>query len=323
MAIVRTLVSRTARTTAAAVRRAIIGGTIVAIGLLAIGASLASPEVAPAVLGVLLIACGIMQAVHALILHENALRRSELFGSIVSLVTGLLLTAWGDVVFPALAALLGISWVADGIVKLVTALRRGELPGRSALLFDAAVNLLIGSAIGLRWPLSGAWAVYVTVGLRLLSTGWSILFGHDAALHDATADSSEHHPDARLGLPPHSTVARMREQIDAYEERRWVGDRYWVSVLLITFFAIHVGRMNAEWNLVGLISPAIAVAGDVVFAIALTPSSCRSSWRADFCFVRWNGPRGCGESQATTRGARPDRANAWSDGGLAAACASP
>ncbi len=253
-----------------AARRVLIGGSIVVIGILAIGVSLASPEVAPATLGVLLIACGLIQAVHTLILNDPSLRRAELFGCIVSLLTGGLLTAWGELAFNALALLLGISWIADGVVKLVTALRGRGAPGRGALLFDAGANLLIGAMISIRWPLSGAWVVYVTVGIRLLTTGWSILFGHDVAAHAPMDDSAERHPDARLGLPPHPAVAHMRQQIDQYEERRWVGDRYWVIVLLIAFFAIHVGRMNAEWNLVGLISPAIAVAGDALFAIVLT-----------------------------------------------------
>lgn len=270
MPFVRTLLSRTARTTATAARHAIIGGSIVIIGLLAIGISFASPQVAPAALGVLLIACGLIQAVHVLILNDPSLRRTELFGSIVSLITGGLLTAWGELVFNALALLLGISWIADGTLKLLTVLRGREVPGRGALLFDALANLLIGLMISIRWPLSGAWAVYATVGIRLLATGWSILFGHDTAPRDDTIDSMQLHPDARLGLAPHPAVAQLREQIDLYEERRWVGDRYWVIVLLITFFAIHIGRMNAEWNLVGLISPAIAVAGDVLFAIVLT-----------------------------------------------------
>lgn len=262
--------SKTAQSTVAAARQTVIGGSIVVIGLLAIGASMASSEVAPAILGVLLIACSAFQAIHAMFLNERALRRAGIFGSAVSLVTGLLLTAWGELVFAALALMLGISWIADGIVKIMTTIRRGEVPARSALFFDGVVNVLIGSAISLRWPLSGAWVVYVTVGLRLLSTGWSIVFGHDSAAPQATADANTLHPDFRLGLAPHPLIAQVREQIDAYEDRRWIGDRYWIITLLITFFAIHVGRMNAEWNLVGLISPAIAVAGDALFAIILT-----------------------------------------------------
>ena len=46
-------------------------------------------------------------------------------------------------------------------------------------------------------------------------------------------------------------------------------DRYWIFTLLIVFFAIHVGRMDAEWNLVGLFSPAWRWSGDVFFALVL------------------------------------------------------
>src|SRR5262245_31045634 len=121
MSLVRNILSKTARTTMVAAHRVIIGGAILLIGLLAIVTTFVSPHVAPSILGVLLIVCGVIQAVHALLLNDRALRRSTLFGSVVSLITGGLLAGWGELVFNALALFLGASWLADGVVKLITA----------------------------------------------------------------------------------------------------------------------------------------------------------------------------------------------------------
>ena len=43
----------------------------------------------------------------------------------------------------------------------------------------------------------------------------------------------------------------------------------WCRLFLLTFFAIHVGRMEAEWNLIGLLSPAVAVVGDIAYSLLL------------------------------------------------------
>ena len=46
-------------------------------------------------------------------------------------------------------------------------------------------------------------------------------------------------------------------------------DRGWCWLFLLTFFAIHAARMDTDWNLVGMLSPAGAVVGDVLLAIVL------------------------------------------------------
>ena len=37
----------------------------------------------------------------------------------------------------------------------------------------------------------------------------------------------------------------------------------------MVFFAIHIGRMHVEWNLVGMIAPLVAAVGDVATALML------------------------------------------------------
>ena len=72
-----------------------------------------------------------------------------------------------------------------------------------------------------------------------------------------------------LRLPPHPELAKLRNILSAADEARYPIDRYWRVTFLLTFLAIHIGRMDAEWNLVGLFSPGVAVIGDVLFALVL------------------------------------------------------
>src|SRR5262249_55229651 len=116
----------------------------------------------------------------------------------------------------------------------------------------------------------------------LLASGWSMIFGQadpaKAELMDAGA-----HPDAVLHLPPHAEVAKLRATLLDDEEARRKIDVYWVVVLLVTFFAIHWGRMDVESNPIGLASPVVAVLGDAALAVLLTwflLAPARLAWRA-------------------------------------------
>src|SRR5262249_2164299 len=50
----------------------------------------------------------------------------------------------------------------------------------------------------------------------------------------------------------------------------------------LLFFAIHVGRMRVDWNFVGMISPLVAVVGDIATALVLAFGlflPARMAWR--------------------------------------------
>ena len=44
-------------------------------------------------------------------------------------------------------------------------------------------------------------------------------------------------------------------------------DTFWIIVMILVFFAIHAGRLQADWTWLGLISPLVAVIGDVLSAL--------------------------------------------------------
>ena len=106
------------------------------------------------------------------------------------------------------------------------------------------------------------------VGCRILGSGWSKILGRDDTSNAPVADVAALHSDPHLRLPPHPELAKLRD-IERSGRARYPIDRYWRVTFLLTFLAIHIGRMDAEWNLVGLFSPGVAVIGDVLFALVL------------------------------------------------------
>lgn len=74
-----------------------------------------------------------------------------------------------------LTALLMIFFVVQGLWKLATALRFRQVSGWAWLLLSGLVSLTFVYFLWAQWPLSGAWAIGVLVGLDLLLTGFSMI----------------------------------------------------------------------------------------------------------------------------------------------------
>lgn len=248
------------------VMRVFLGGTVFLLGC----AALATPIVAknpPFVLGILLLLTGALQALLAFAQGDRQARRATFFSSSVSLVAGMLLVAATKLIFTALTWFLGLSWVLQGGVMMATALRGGTERGWRML--DGLLNVGIGVSIALQWPISGIWSLGLYVGLNIMASGWAALLGRTDRSAGPVDQVAGQHPDARLNLPPHPEVARLCATAEAEDLVRRETDRYWRFMFVLIFFAIHIGRMDAEWNLVGLLSPAMAVVGDLCLAVLL------------------------------------------------------
>jgi uncharacterized membrane protein HdeD (DUF308 family) len=262
------------------VRRVALGSLLLALGLAALATPFVAGKSAPVALGLLLLASGVLQLLQTFLLRDRRLRNSALFGSAVSILAGALLIALPKLVFAALTLLHGLSFLLGGLVEVAAALRGKSDREAGLALIDGLINVALGLSIAAQWPLSGVWAIGVYVGIRILASGWSITLGRADVVGGPEGPGS--HPDALLRLPPHPELTRILKAVTDEEEAGARVGRYWRTVFVLVFFAIHVGRMDAEWNLVGLFSPAVAVVGDVCFALVLayaviTPP--RLGWR--------------------------------------------
>lgn len=253
------------------------------LGVAAIVAPLLAGKNAPALLGVLILASSLLETTRAFTLGDERIGNSVFFSSSVSFLAGLLLLAQPHLILDALVGMLGVSFALDGLVQLATAVWLRGKPGCRASFGQGAMSLVLGGLIAAQWPLSGVGALATYVGLRILTNGWSMLLGRFEGRNQTAEEQAAQHPDLRLHLAPHQEVARLQGRIILEEDtRRWI-DRYWLAVFLLTFFAIHIGRMDADWTFVGLLSPAVAVVGDVLFSLLLGYGilmPLRLSWRA-------------------------------------------
>jgi uncharacterized membrane protein HdeD (DUF308 family) len=250
-------------------RRLTAGPTLSALGLLAILIAVRNPPSGVFLLAAVLVASGVTQWLFSCTASNGGRGQVIRLGGLASVAAGLLLFASERIIFSAIVVLLGVGWVIDGLIRIGSAWRGTGEGGRAYIFIDGLCNVLVGLAIAVQWPLAGVVSFGWATGLRLLSAGWAFLFGVDSAAGPAVEEGLAIHPDQRLGLPPHRRFAELRERFDDELRQITRTDRYWAWTFVVVFFAIHVGRMHAEWNLVGLLSPAVAVLGDVALALLI------------------------------------------------------
>ena len=259
-----------------------IGIPLLVLGGLAMTTPFVVGKSSPFVLGILMLASGLLETAHAFAMRDRHTGNAGFFGAAMSGLAGLLLLAQPKLALGALSLLLGLSFLIHGVGMIVSASQRGEQP-RVGMLSDGCLNVFLGLLIASQWPVSGLWTIGLYVGCRILGSGWSKILGRDDTSCAPGVEVAALHPDPRLRLPPHPELGKLRDTLNAADAARYPIDRYWRVTFLLTFLAIHIGRMDAEWNLVGLLSPGVAVFGDVLFALVLTwgiITPVRLGWRA-------------------------------------------
>ena len=163
-------------------RVAVITGVILLLcGLLAVAAPLAAGVSITILVGLLLTAGGIGQCLLAL--------RAGAFGKglLVFLIGGLTVIAGVFMLtqpiegLEAITLFLAAYFLATGIFELIAAMQMRPTAGWGWMLLNGVVTLVLGLVIWRQFPLSGAWAVGVLFGLKLMMGGWwLVLLGRSA-----------------------------------------------------------------------------------------------------------------------------------------------
>jgi uncharacterized membrane protein HdeD (DUF308 family) len=78
-------------------------------------------------------------------------------------------------------------FIASGILEVIVAFGARPEKGWGLFLFGGIVSVLLGVMIWQQFPFSGAWAVGVLVGVKLIIAGW-VLIGIGGAVKAAGAE---------------------------------------------------------------------------------------------------------------------------------------
>jgi uncharacterized membrane protein HdeD (DUF308 family) len=252
-------------------KRRVRGVLVLAMGCLALVAPFFAGPLTLFLVGLLLIACGTLELLSTFHAGDSGTRRSTYLGGMLSVVGGILLLGEPRWVIRGMSVFIAISFLIDGLGKCAAAWE-ARSSGRGWGWTAASGLIYFGLAFVLiaRWSSSGMLVVGWVVGCRMLTSGWAMLLDRDGRPRVArSVASANSHPDSRLHLPPHPEFAALDASMKRTGEERRAIDAYWCWLFVVLFFAIHVGRMNGGWNLVGMISPLVAVLGDIGTAMLL------------------------------------------------------
>ena len=207
---------------------------------------------------------------HAAFTSPRRADASAYLPSLLALLAGNLLLLSSALVLSGLLILLVAILLIDGFGKILAVWRKPHAP-RVPAIVNGLVDL---GCAALLWHLSRIIgterAIGIVVGAYIAGAGWRMLMAPvEAATPDAAVGTLSAHPDRELGLPPNETFARIRAEADATAQTVRATDLMWMLTLAAVFLAIHAGRMPISDSLLGISSPFVATAGDVLMTLVL------------------------------------------------------
>jgi uncharacterized membrane protein HdeD (DUF308 family) len=152
------------------------GIVLVIMGLLALASPLAAGLSITAIVGILLAIGGISQCILAF--------RAGAFGrGMWIFAVGLLMAITGIYMFTqpvaglaALTLILVAYLFAAGVCELIIALQIRPQVGWGWTMFSAIITLLLAMMLWRQFPVSGIWAIGILFGIKMIFSGWSLVY---------------------------------------------------------------------------------------------------------------------------------------------------
>ena len=156
---------------------AVVSGAILIVaGTFAVMSPLVAGQFITILVGVSLVFGGVGQCFLAL--KAGAFGRALL----TFLVGALMVVAGSFMMTQPVAGLASITLllvaylIAAGLGELIMSLQLRPADGWGWMLFNGIITLLLGMMLWRQFPLSGAWAIGVLFGIKMIFSGWALVF---------------------------------------------------------------------------------------------------------------------------------------------------
>ena len=155
-----------------------MGVLVVIMGFLAIGSPLVAGLSIALAVGILLVVGGIGQLISAV------KGRTGILSIIIALLTVLVggyMAANLGVALESLTLFLAAYFIVSGIFEVIVSFRARPAGGWGWALFSGIISVVLGFLIWSQFPFSGAWAVGILFGIRMIFSGWMLIMLGTAA----------------------------------------------------------------------------------------------------------------------------------------------
>jgi uncharacterized membrane protein HdeD (DUF308 family)/3',5'-cyclic AMP phosphodiesterase CpdA len=245
-------------------RTRLLAAVLFLLAVLAILAPLMAGANAASRVGLLLVVAALIELFHGFRRSSEEGRWAAWQSGAVTFLMGILVVNNDSLIFSAFLLFLG-GWFAFDAVRYLVRGFREERSSRGALVtwvLPALGNAAVALFILLPYQHAPFSIVSVVGSLRIFGTAWNVLA---AAVY--THEDSSRTTVQDLGLGDDRRLAALAERIQAEESARGQLDRGWIAAFVATLFAIHVARMGLDRTALGILSPGVAVLGDLWIAL--------------------------------------------------------
>ena len=149
----------------------IFGVVTIVLGILAMMAPMLVGFSVAMLIGIILLAAGITRMFWAF--KAETFGRGALKFAIggLTLLSGLVLLARPLFALGTLTVVLALYFIVDGFFEVIGAFQLKPANGWGWVLFGGLISLALGVMIWRQFPLSGAWAIGILVGVKLIFAG--------------------------------------------------------------------------------------------------------------------------------------------------------
>jgi uncharacterized membrane protein HdeD (DUF308 family) len=151
-----------------------VGIVLIIGGAVALGSAFSMTVFSVFFLGWLMIAGGILQAVHAFGCKQWSGFFIDLLTGLLYIVVGFMCAANPGATAVALTLLIAMFLIFGGMFRVVIALIT-RYQNWGWLVLHGVINLLLGILIWRQWPLSGLWVIGLFVGIDMFFNGWALV----------------------------------------------------------------------------------------------------------------------------------------------------
>jgi len=150
----------------------VLGGALIALGIIALGSVVIASLAAALAIGTLLLLGGAAEAIGAFWCRGWSGFFLQLLSGVLSIVVGLLFLRAPAGALAALTLLVACFLMVGGIFKIVAAVGY-RFAAWGWALAGGIVDLLLGLLIWQEWPSSALWVIGLYVGINLLFRGFN------------------------------------------------------------------------------------------------------------------------------------------------------
>lgn len=152
-----------------------LGVVLLLVGFAIMGSPLVAGISVSLIVGIMLVVSGVSQFIFAVKSGKGVLTIS--IAALTVIVGGYMIGNPGAAL-ASLTIMLAAYLIVSGIFEISLAVQVRPAPGWIWALFSGVISLWLGAMIWGQFPLSGAWAIGILLGVRIFFSGWTlIMFG--------------------------------------------------------------------------------------------------------------------------------------------------